>query len=52
MDMTTLALAIKLSGAGSGGLPEVSAEDNGKMLQVVDGSWAAVAVSNAEEASF
>lgn len=33
-------------------LPEVSAEDNGKLLQVVGGSWAAVVLPNAEAASF
>jgi len=35
-----------------GSLPTVTTEDNGKLLQVVDGSWAAVALPNAEEASF
>lgn len=30
----------------------VTSADNGKFLQVVNGSWAAVAVANAEEASF
>lgn len=32
--------------------PAVTADDNGKFLRVVDGAWSAVAVSNAEEASF
>lgn len=34
------------------GLPEVTTEDNGKFLRVVDGAWVAVSVPNAEEASF
>lgn len=33
-------------------MPEVTSEDNGKFLRVVDGAWAAVSVPNAEEASF
>ena len=36
----------------NGGTPEVSTSDNGKFLRVVDGAWAAVSISNAEEASF
>lgn len=39
------------NGSG-GGLPDVTAADNGKFLRVVDGEWAAATVSNAEEASF
>ena len=35
-----------------GGLPDVTTEHNGKFARVVDGKWAAVAVDNAEEASF
>lgn len=34
------------------GVPSVTTSDNGKFLRVVDGAWAAVAVPNAEEASF
>lgn len=33
-------------------LPAATTDDNGKFLRVVDGVWAAVAVTNAEEASF
>lgn len=29
-------------------LPEVDTTDNGKFLQVVNGAWAAVAITNAE----
>lgn len=33
-------------------LPAATTADNGKFLRVVDGVWAAVAVTNAEEESF
>ena len=33
-------------------VPEVSTDDNGKFLRVVDGAWAVSSVPNAEEASF
>ena len=33
-------------------LPTVSSSDNGKFLRVVDGTWSASPISNAEEASF
>ncbi len=36
----------------SAGLPAVTASDDGKFLQVVDGAWAAQTVQNAEEVSF
>lgn len=41
-----------VAAGGSSALPEVTTEDNGKFLRVVDGAWAAVAVDAAEEASF
>ena len=33
-------------------MPEVTTSDNGKFLRVVNGTWAASTVPNAEEASF
>ena len=33
-------------------IPEVTSEDNGKFLRVVDGAWAAVSVPNAEGVGF
>ena len=33
-------------------LPSVTASDNGKFLRVVNGSWAAATIPNAEEANF
>lgn len=37
---------------GGGGLPEITAEDEGKFLRVVNGVWCAVSIPNAEGASF
>ena len=37
---------------GAGGLPEVSASDNGKFLRVVDGAWIADSIAEAEGVSF
>ena len=34
------------------GLPTVTTEDNGKVLRVVDGAWAAVKIANANGGSF
>jgi hypothetical protein len=34
------------------GLPAVAAADNGKILRVVNGVWAAAFLPNAEEAEF
>ena len=35
-----------------GNMPEVTTEDNGKFLRVINGMWAASSVPNAEEANF
>lgn len=34
------------------GLPEVTADDNGKVAMVVDGAWRAAALTNAEEVAY
>ena len=33
-------------------IPEVTEEDNGKFLRVVNGSWTAASISNLEEVRF
>lgn len=39
-------------GGGDCQLPGVTAEDNGKILGVVEGVWTSVSIPKAEEASF
>lgn len=46
---TEAEFAAKLAGSE---LPTVGAEDNGKILRVVDGAWSAAALQNAEEVAF
>lgn len=43
---------LQLYSAISSAIPSVTAADNGKFMTVVNGTWAAEAVPNAEEASF
>jgi len=40
------------NGSNGNGVPYVSTGDNGKFLRVVNGTWTAVSISNAEGASF
>lgn len=51
-DGKSLAEYIDEGGGGGSGLPDYTEADNGKFLQIVDGSPAWVAITNAEEASF
>lgn len=37
---------------GGSGLPAVSSADNGKILRVVEGQWAVIALPSAEEVEF
>lgn len=43
---------IAVSGSSSNSLPSVTTADNGKILQVVNGSWQLILLENAEEESF
>ena len=59
MDTMTYAAAVAAAkklikeGGGSGtGLPTVTTEDNGKMLQVVDGAWSAVTITDGNEVAY
>lgn len=40
------------SGTAATGLPSVTADDNGKILEVIDGKWTAVAVADSSVASY
>ncbi len=42
----------KWSTVGSGAMPKVSSDDNGKILMVVDGRWAATAIENGDEVAY
>ena len=50
-DWTELPALIDMIGS-IGGLPEVTTSDNGKVLRVVDGSWAAASLASATGVSF
>lgn len=43
---------VKMEATGGSGLPEVTTEDNGKIMQVVDGEWQFVDVVDAETVLF
>lgn len=49
---TELPALIDMIESSSGGLPDVTASDNGKILQVVNGAWAAASLPTAEGVSF
>lgn len=55
MDVLTYAAAVaaaKKNGGEGESLPTVTTEDNGKMLQVVDGAWAAVTITDGNEVAY
>ena len=55
MDIITYAAAVaaaKKNGGDVEGLPRVTTEDNGKMLQVVDGVWSAVTITDGNEVAY
>ena len=53
MDVVTLALAKKYTDEHSGGgVPEVTEADNGKLLMVVNGEWAAAEMADADTTSY
>lgn len=55
VDGTTVTISngvISATGGGGSGLPTVTTADNGKVLRVVNGEWAAVALPSASGVSF
>ena len=53
MDVVTLALAKKYTDEhGGGGVPSVTPADNGKILMVVNGEWAAAELTDADSTSY
>lgn len=42
----------KWTAVGSGAMPKVSSDDNGKILMVVDGQWAATTIENGDEVAY
>lgn len=50
---TGLIYALLFGGSGDiEGLPTVTADDNGKMLQVVNGAWSVVTITNGNEVAY
>lgn len=56
MDFLTFALAVltakKKGGSEGEYLPTVTTDDNGKMLQVVDGEWSTVKITDGNEVAY
>lgn len=48
----TIADGVISAAGGGGGLPAVTSSDNGKVLRVVNGEWAAVSLPSASGVSF
>lgn len=42
----------KWTAVGSGAMPKVNSDDEGKILMVVDGQWAATAIENGDEVAY
>ena len=51
-DSTVTSINVKTGAVTVHEVPAVTASDNGKLLQVVNGAWAAVSIANANGGSF
>lgn len=52
MEIGEIIALIKALGGGGSSLPSVTSTDNGKLLGVVDGAWAAVTIPPANGEAF